>query len=111
MRVRARIGALVVLGSVVATGVGSLVAVHPAAAAGTPSVTTISSNRSTTRVAQPITLTAHVTGAGSTPAGTVSFATGAVSLGSAPLVSGTATLNIASLTEYLNSGVIATYSG
>lgn len=46
---------------------------------------------------QPVTLSAAVSGAGAAPTGTVQFSSDGVSLGSAPLSSGTATLSIASL--------------
>ena len=106
-----RLASLVAVGSLVLAGATAFGGVHPAGAAGTASVTTISSNRTDVRYAQPIAFTAHVTGVGATPTGTVSFAAGATSLGSVPLSAGTATLNIASLTTDLGVGVTASYGG
>jgi hypothetical protein len=113
-RIRHRLAPLVAITTLVLAGATTFGGVHPSGAAvvaSTASVTTISSNRSTARYAQPITLSAHVIGPGGTPTGTVAFAANGTPLGSAPLTAGTATLSIASLSTDLSSGVTATYGG
>lgn len=106
-----RVAALVVLVALVVAGATAVVDARPAAAAGAPSAVALTSNRLFTRYGQPITLTAHVTGDVGTPTGSVSFDAGATSLGSAPIIGGTATLHIASVTTDLAGGVTGTYAG
>ena len=55
-----RLASLVAVGSLVLAGATAFGGVHPAGAAGTASVTTISSNRTDVRYAQPIAFTATV---------------------------------------------------
>ena len=71
--------------------------------------TTLTASSSQLSFGQPLTLTARVTGTGS-PAGTVTFADGTSSLGSAPVDGGTATLTLASLASGTHP-VTATYGG
>jgi acetyl esterase/lipase len=59
---------------------------------------------------QPVTLTATVTGSGPTPTGTVSFKVNGGVIGSAPLVSGVATLTTSAIGGGTHS-VTATYGG
>jgi hypothetical protein len=74
----------------------------------TASTTTVSANPSTATVGTPVTLTAHVTPAAAT--GQVTFREGGVTLGSAVLSGGTATLTTSSLTVGVHQ-VAADYLG
>jgi hypothetical protein len=65
-------------------------------AAFTPTTTTLSASPNPSQFGQSVTLTATVSGSGSTPTGTVTFKDGGNTLNSVTLVSGAATLQIAS---------------
>jgi hypothetical protein len=58
----------------------------------------------------PLTFTATVTGAGTTPTGTVSFYDGTKLLGTSTLVAGVATLTLSTLTHGTHS-ITAVYNG
>ncbi|HEX3070613.1 MAG TPA: Ig-like domain repeat protein [Thermoanaerobaculia bacterium] len=70
----------------------------------------LTQNLSATRVGEPWTLTETVSSAFGVPTGSVSFAAGGVSLGSAPLVSGVASLTVPLSTPGSHT-VIATFLG
>src|ERR1051326_3187373 len=73
--------------------------------------TTLVKSATTTFVSQPLTLTATVTAPGATPTGgIVTFVDGATTLGSAPLVNGTAQFTTSSLSAGAHS-FVAMYSG
>lgn len=112
-RRRAGVVALLVLATPVLAWATAIVDAGPAAAVGAPSTVVLASNRGVARYAQPITFTAHVMSVGGvgSPTGSVSFSAGVVALGSAPIVGGVATLNVASLATDLGNGVTATYPG
>ena len=73
-----------------------LLAVPHCCRAQLPTITTLSSSANPAKFDQPFTLTATVSSSGATPTGTVTFGDTAITYGSAPLVSGIATLTIPS---------------
>ncbi|MBI3969036.1 MAG: Ig-like domain repeat protein, partial [Chloroflexi bacterium] len=80
------------------------------AAGPTATTTALTSSLNPSLFGQTVTFTAIVTGTGGTPTGTVSFLVDGVSIGSAPLSSGQATLSTSSLAVGSRS-VQAVYSG
>jgi Big-like domain-containing protein/Ser-Thr-rich glycosyl-phosphatidyl-inositol-anchored membrane family protein len=94
---------LAVLGGLV----GSVLA---PASADTATSTALASSANPSVVAEPVTLTATVTGTPSPSGGTVTFKDGATSIGSAPLSSGTAAITVSNLTVG-NHNLTAAYGG
>jgi acetyl esterase/lipase len=84
--------------------------VGPPPVVAAPTVTTLTQNKATTEVHQPVTFTASVTAASGVPSGTVTFSEGATTLGSAPLQNGVAELTTATLSEGTHS-IVASYAG
>jgi autotransporter-associated beta strand protein len=76
----------------------------------TPSISMPSVSPSPDCYGSPVSVAATVSG-GSSPSGSVQFFDGATSLGTAPLVSGTATLNNVTLSVGTHGSITATYLG
>lgn len=76
----------------------------------TATSTTLTQNRATTEVNQPVTFTARVTAASGVPSGTVTFTDGDATLGSAALTNGVAELTTKALAEG-NHDIVARYGG
>jgi acetyl esterase/lipase len=76
----------------------------------TATTTTLTQNRATTEVHQPVTFTATVTSATTVPAGTVTFTDGSATLGTVTLVNGVAELTTKTLGEGTHT-IVATYTG
>jgi autotransporter-associated beta strand protein len=90
------------------TGVSGVLNVTAGGA--TPSISTPSITPSPDCSGTPVSIAATVSG-GSSPSGSVQFFDGAASLGTAALVSGTATLNNLTLSVGAHSSITATYLG
>jgi uncharacterized repeat protein (TIGR01451 family) len=74
------------------------------------STTTLVSSRNPSSYGDPVTFTATVSGSSGTPTGTVTFKDGATTLGTVPLVAGTASFTTSTLTTGVHT-ISAVYSG
>ena len=96
------------LGVIATLMAGAMLAVAPPATAATVTTTGLASSVNPSTVGKPVTLTATVTG--SSPTGSVAFGEPGVSLGTAPVSGGVATLVVSSWAAGAHA-VTATYSG
>jgi dienelactone hydrolase len=74
------------------------------------SATSVNTSPNPSKYGQPVTLTATVTGAGPTPTGTVTLAVNGSAVGTAPLVSGQASISVSTIGAGTQQ-VTATYNG
>jgi uncharacterized repeat protein (TIGR03803 family) len=98
-------------GSVTVMTPGStLISNVPFLIAGSPTSTSVTSSRNPSAFGQSVTFTATVSASSVTPAGTVTFKNGSVTLGTATLVGGVATLTTTTLSAGTHS-ITAVYNG